>query len=140
VGTNNKAIRFAKARWGVQRAFVEATPQFETCSRLLFLYITCSDTLSRKNIMDCETYLTKFRDNQAFQVDPLFEARVLQLGDALRKAKDRLLFRMSKRELNAEVRAKKAERKARKEPAPITAPAIEPSSIWEKAVAEREKI
>ena len=136
---NNKGFRFAQSRWALERAFVEKFPKFEVCSRLLFLFITVSDKLSRKNILFCEKYLSQFRDNVEFQKDPLFESRVLQLGDALRRAKDRLMNRESKREKKEEIKARKEIRKAKNEPPPAPVPAIEPSSIWAAAVEKREK-
>jgi hypothetical protein len=99
---------------------------------LLFLFITVSDKLSRKNILFCEKYLSQFRDNVEFQNDPLFGARVLQLGDALRRAKDRLANRESKREEKKEIKERKAERKAKKEPPPVPAPVVDPSSLWKQ--------
>jgi hypothetical protein len=136
---NNKGFRFAQSRWALERSFVEKVPKFEVCSRLLFLFITVSDKLSRKNILFCEKYLSQFRDNVEFQKDPLFESRVLQLGDALRRAKDRLMNRESKREKKEEIKARKEIRKAKNEPPPAPVPAIEPSSIWAAAVEKREK-
>jgi hypothetical protein len=129
---NNKGFRFAQSRWALERAFVEKFPKFEVCSRLLFLFITVSDKLSRKNILFCDKYLSQFRDNVEFQNDPLFGARVLQLGDALRRAKDRLANRESKREEKKEIKERKAERKAKKEPPPVPAPVVDPSSLWKQ--------
>jgi hypothetical protein len=88
--------------------------------------------LSRKNILYSEGYLDRFRNNPEFQKDPLFETRVLQLGDALRRAKDRLVNRESKREEKKEIKARKEIRKAKKEPHPIPAPAVDPSTLWKQ--------
>lgn len=136
---NKKCERMLVARWELERAFVEPFPKFEVSSRLLFLFITCSDKLSRKNVLYSEGYLGKFRDNPEFQKDPLFEARVLQLSDALRRAKDRLVDRESKREEKKEIKARKEIRKSKNERPPAPVSAVEPSSIWEKALADREK-
>jgi hypothetical protein len=137
---NKKGFEFAKARWALERSFVEQNPKFETCSRLLFLFITVSDKLSRKNILFCQQYLSQFRDNLEFQKDPLFESRVLQLGDALRRAKDRLVNRESKREEKKEEESSKESRKAKKEPPPAPVPEVDPSSIWKKANEERKQL
>jgi hypothetical protein len=117
---NNKGFRFAQSRWALERSFVEKFPQFEVCSRLLFLFITVSDKLSRKNILFCESYLNRFRDNPEFQKDRLFEPRALQLSDALRRAKDRLVNREDRKEKRKEEQKEKAtknaERKAKGQP------------------------
>jgi hypothetical protein len=113
---NKKGERFVLARWQLERAFVEPIPKFETCSRLLFMFATCSDKLSRKNILYSEAYLGRFRDNVEFQNDPLFEQRVVQLSDALRRAKDCLVNRESKREEKKEIKARKEIRKDKNEP------------------------
>ena len=140
---NKKGERFVLARWQLERAFVEPFPKFETCSRLLFLFVTVSDKLSRKNILYSENYLGRFRDNPEFQKDPLFEQRVLQLGDALRRAKDRLVNReankKTRKEKEQEKEAKKAERKAKGQPqAPPTSPQ-DPADIWASMLPQEKK-
>jgi hypothetical protein len=136
---NKKSERMLVARWELERSFVELIPKFEICSRLLFLFITSSDKLSRKNVLYSEAYLDRFRNNEAFQKDALFESRVLQLGDALRRAKDRLTNRESKRVEKKEIKMRQELRKAKNEPPSAPVPAIEPSSIWAAAVEKREK-
>jgi hypothetical protein len=139
VPRNNKGFRFAQSRWALERSFVERFPKFEVCSRLLFLFITVSDKLSRKNILLCEEYLNQFRDNAEFQKDPLFEQRVEQLQSALRRAKDRLVNRESKREEKKEIKARKAERKAKNEPAAPPAPPSDPADIWASMLPKEKK-
>ena len=113
--------------------------KFEVCSRLLFLFITVSDKLSRKNILFCEQYLSQFRDNVEFQKDPLFEARVLQLSDALRQAKDRLVNRESKREEKKEIKERKAERKAKKEQHSAPVPNVNQAELLKRLLAQQQK-
>jgi hypothetical protein len=127
---NNKGLRFAQSRWALERAFVEKFPKFEVCSRLLFLFITVSDKLSRKNILFCEKYLSLFRDNPEFPKDPLFEQRVLQLSDAIRRAKDRLVNREAKRETKKEKEERKAQRKTKNEAAPLPVSDVDQDALW----------
>lgn len=136
---NNKGFRFAQSRWALERSFVEKFPKFEVCSRLLFLFITVSDKLSRKNILFCEQYLSQFRDNVEFQKDPLFEARVLQLSDALRRAKDRLVNRESKREEKKEIKERKADRKTKKEPLSAPVPDVNQAELLRRLLAQQQK-
>jgi hypothetical protein len=140
VGRNKKSERMLVARWELDRAFTPGLHQrFEVCSRLLFLFITSSDKLSRKNILYSENCIGLFRDNLEFQKDPLFEARVLQLGDALRRAKDRLVNRESKREEKKEIKARKEERKTKHEPPPVPATSADFTDLLKRGIAELQK-
>jgi hypothetical protein len=96
MGLNKKSERMKVARWQLERSFVEPYPKFEVCSRLLYLFMTSSDKLSRKNILYSEAFLQRFRDSELFQKDPLFEQRAAELAGYLRHAKDRLLIRESR--------------------------------------------
>jgi hypothetical protein len=142
VGRNKKSERMLVARWELERAFAQGLHQrFEVCSRLLFLFITSSDKLSRRNIVHSERFFDRFRENSAFQKDPLFEKRVLELSETIRRAKDRLVLREVRLQGKKELR--EADRKQRgrpkQDPPPsATDPASDHSDIWAQAVAAQE--
>jgi hypothetical protein len=144
---NKKSERMRLSRWNLERAFEPGKHQrFEVCARLLFIWMTSSDSLSRRNVLYSESYLDKFKDNPEFQKDALFESRVIQLQDVLRKAKDRLTNRELRREKKEAalqdkeaIAAKKLARKNKNAPPPVPAPEVDPSILWKKWIEEREK-
>lgn len=135
---NNKGLRFLKNRSALERVFSRPFPKFDEAWTILYLFITGSDTLSRRNILFAESYAYKLRDNPDWQQDPLNLDRMERIDKALRNAKDRLVYRESKRDQKKEVEARKEIRKARNEPPPVPAPEVDPSILWKKWNEERE--
>lgn len=136
---NNKGLRFLKNRSALERVFSRPFPKFDEAWTILYLFITGSDTLSRRNILFAESYAYKLRENPDWQQDPVNLDRMEKIDKALRNAKDRLVYRESRRAEKKETKARKEIRKAKNEPAAPPVPTQDPTDIWAKAVAEREK-
>lgn len=135
---NNKGLRFLKNRSALERVFSRPFPKFDEAWTILYLFITGSDTLSRRNILFAESYAYKLRENPDWQQDPLNLDRMERIDKAIRTAKDRLVYRESKREQKKEIAARKETRKAKGEPPPAPTPEVDPSSIWKRANEERK--
>ena len=144
---NKKSERMRVARWNLERAFTPGAHQrFEVCARLLFIWLTSSDSLSRRNVLYSESYLDKFKDNPEFQKDALFESRVIQLQDVLRKAKDRLTNRELRREKKEAalqdkeaIAAKKLARKNKNAPPTEPVSPVDQGDLLKRLLAQQQQ-
>ena len=135
---NNKGLRFLKNRSALERVFARPFPKFDEAWTILYLFITGSDTLSRRNILLAESYAYKLRENPDWQQDPLNLDRMERIDKAIRSAKDRLVYRESRRAEKKEIKARKETRKAKNEPAAAPTPAEDPMDIWLTMPTEKQ--
>lgn len=135
---NNKGLRFLKNRSALERVFSRPLPKFDEAWTILYLFITGSDTLSRRNILLAESCAYKLRENPDWQQDSLNLDRMERIDKALRNAKDRLVYRESRRAEKKEIKARKEIRKAKNKPQAPPTLTQDPSAIWAKALEEKK--
>jgi hypothetical protein len=144
MGRNRKGDRFLLNRTNLERAFSRPNPKFDEAWMLLYLYITGSDRLSRRNILNSEEFAYKLRQIPEWQNDPLNLDRMERIDAALLRAKDRWANRKTRKEKQQEKATRKEERakKAKNEPqAPLTstADAIPTAHLWLPVVSKEKE-